>query len=454
MERLGIEMKVHNMARISQCMIVKNEEKNIERALSWGKGIVSEQIVVDTGSSDRTVEIAEQMGAKVYHFEWIDDFAAAKNFAISKAKYEWIALLDADEYFQQEDAQKLLYYVRKLQNKKYDMILTAWVQLDEEEKVKAVSTQSRVFRNTPGLRYKRRIHEFLASLDGYEYKYVDAVNELSIYHTGYTQEAQEKKKGSNRNLKLIEAELAENPDDWEMLGYLGDEHYNRLNLEEAEEAYRKAISCMPAKEKIIDPMRCSWNFVYLLDVLYLRVDTTEETFMEVYNKAIEYRPEEADFDYSAGEYFVFHHKFEKAEKHLKRALELLEKNGNRCMSMFLSGKIQKAYEMLAACCFNNKNLSDCVNYSITLLKTDKYLMSTLVVLLSAFRVDETTNGEKAADASTVAAFLGQNLYDLNSLKDRIFLLKAAMQAGYESLTQVLRGLFTPQELLYVEQALE
>ena len=76
--------------RISQCMIVKNEEKNIERALTWGKGIVSEQIVVDTGSTDRTVEIAERMGAKVYHFKWIDDFSAAKNFAISKAKGNWI----------------------------------------------------------------------------------------------------------------------------------------------------------------------------------------------------------------------------------------------------------------------------------------------------------------------------------------------------------------------------
>ncbi len=68
--------------RLSQCMIVKNEEKNIERALSWGKDIMYEQIVVDTGSTDRTVEIAKGMGAKVYHFEWIDDFAAAKNYAI------------------------------------------------------------------------------------------------------------------------------------------------------------------------------------------------------------------------------------------------------------------------------------------------------------------------------------------------------------------------------------
>ena len=85
--------------RISQCMIVKNEEANIEKALSWGRGILWEQIVVDTGSTDRTVELAEAMGAKIYHFDWIDDFAAAKNFAISKAEGDWVALLDADETF-------------------------------------------------------------------------------------------------------------------------------------------------------------------------------------------------------------------------------------------------------------------------------------------------------------------------------------------------------------------
>ena len=67
-------------------MIVKNEEKNIRRALSWGKDIMCEQIVVDTGSSDRTVEIAREMGAKIFFFPWINDFAAAKNFAIDQAK--------------------------------------------------------------------------------------------------------------------------------------------------------------------------------------------------------------------------------------------------------------------------------------------------------------------------------------------------------------------------------
>ena len=92
---------------MSQCMIVKNEEKNIEQALSWGKGIFFEQIVVDTGSTDRTVELAKKMGAIVYFFPWIDDFAAAKNFALEQAKGKWIAFLDADEYFLKRDRKKL-----------------------------------------------------------------------------------------------------------------------------------------------------------------------------------------------------------------------------------------------------------------------------------------------------------------------------------------------------------
>ena len=71
-------------------MIVKNEEKNIRRALSWGR-ISCEQIVVDTGSSDRTVEIARKWGQRYFSFPWINDFAAAKNFAIDQAKGDWIA---------------------------------------------------------------------------------------------------------------------------------------------------------------------------------------------------------------------------------------------------------------------------------------------------------------------------------------------------------------------------
>ena len=116
--------------RLSQCMIVKNEEKNIRRALSWGRDIMWEQIVVDTGSTDRTAQIAQEMGAKLFRFDWIDDFAAAKNHAIRQAGGDWIVFLDADEYLSPEDTEKLLPLLEGLSGERENAVTAAWVQTD------------------------------------------------------------------------------------------------------------------------------------------------------------------------------------------------------------------------------------------------------------------------------------------------------------------------------------
>ena len=142
-------------ARISQCMIVKNEERNIEKALSWGKSIMWEQIVVDTGSTDHTVELAAKLGAKVVHFQWIDDFAAAKNFAIDQARGEWIAFLDADEYFSERDAHRIPGMLKKIENLslkggRIHMLRSAWLHLDDAGKVFSAGQQDRIFRNIKG----------------------------------------------------------------------------------------------------------------------------------------------------------------------------------------------------------------------------------------------------------------------------------------------------------------
>lgn len=84
-------------AEISLCMIVKNEEKNIGNCLSSVKDLVDEIVIVDTGSTDRTKEIVAQYTDKIYDFEWIDDFAAARNFAFSKGTREYLMWLDADD---------------------------------------------------------------------------------------------------------------------------------------------------------------------------------------------------------------------------------------------------------------------------------------------------------------------------------------------------------------------
>lgn len=434
---------------ISQCMIVKNEEKNIERALSWGRGIVSEQIVVDTGSSDRTVEIAAKMGAKVYHYAWEGDFSAAKNYAISKAKYEWIAFLDADEYFSKEDAEKVLYYVNELQDKKYDIIVTGLANLDQSGNVISLVTQERIFRNIPGLRYNRRIHEYLASVDGTKFYSVDATGELTIYHTGYGN-AQVK---IGRNLELIQAELAEHPDDWEMLGYLGDLYYAGGDLESAEKAFRSSVSLISTgKDDQNNVMpRIATTFVKLLEILYIKQDTEKAAFMDVYDKAVNCLPEDADPDYYAGAFFVKQGDYRLAEKHLRKALSLLGQYGYNCKSMAISAHIEKAYELLALCCCNNGNMEECVQWCTALLSKDRYLMDTLFLLLVAFSRDGLKDAGREVWADTVIGFLGKNLYDFSALKDRYFVLKAAKKTGEESLIQGIRKLFTIEELAMVDQ---
>lgn len=96
------------MASISVCMIVKNEEAVLARCLDSLRGIADEIVIVDTGSTDRTKEIAALYTSRIYDFTWIYDFAAARNFAFSKATKDYIYSADADEVLEETDRQKFL----------------------------------------------------------------------------------------------------------------------------------------------------------------------------------------------------------------------------------------------------------------------------------------------------------------------------------------------------------
>ena len=433
--------------RISQCMIVKNEEANIERALTWGKGIVSEQIVVDTGSTDRTMEIARQMGAIVYEFPWLDDFSAAKNFAISKARYEWVAFLDADEYLAPGDGGKVRDYIETLQNTEAESLLTSCVNLDDEGNVMNVGTQTRIFKRH--LRYEGRIHEHLTSTRNRLLQIADVTEDVTIYHTGYG--AREESGKSGRNLKLILLELEERPDSYEMWGYLGQEYMARADWSAAGTALRKAVSLIPEKGKGVYDITLSVTCLRLLDTL-IHQGAKEADLMEVYRRAIEWWPEEADYDYLLARRFCILGDWEKGERHLRRGLEILETYGTACKSMVLSGEIRRAYELLAVCCHNNGNPAEAVRYTTLLLREDPYLMSALTLMLRTLSEDQPLASRGREGARQVVKLL-RGFYDLSSLRDRLFALRASMGAGYGELTQEIRELFQPKELEVIEQAL-
>jgi len=187
---------------LSLCMIVKNEEENIGECLKSAEGLADEIIVTDTGSTDKTVEIAQSYGAKIEHFAWTKDFAAARNYSISKATSRWIIWLDADDRLPKktvEDIRELL--KREVPDKVFYLVICNSI---DEGKTGIRFSQIRVFPNTPKISFEGRIHEqILPSVRKFKFTEMQLPHE--IFHTGYGDPVQLKEK-QRRNLELFKEE--------------------------------------------------------------------------------------------------------------------------------------------------------------------------------------------------------------------------------------------------------
>lgn len=196
---------VNHTPTLSVCMIVKNEEENLPRALGSIQGLADEIIVVDTGSTDRTVEIARTFGAKVYFFEWCDDFSAARNESLRHATCDHILWLDGDDELPKKEHEKIKKDL--LIKKDHAFYLHIKNNLQSHENV---SIQLRMFPNKRGIRFSGRVHEQVYDA------IVDAGIKMSlchatIIHHGYLNNEDIIKK-LKRNEVLLKQELENNPD--------------------------------------------------------------------------------------------------------------------------------------------------------------------------------------------------------------------------------------------------
>ena len=144
--------------RISVCLIVKNEEDVIGRCLESVKGFADEIIVVDTGSSDKTKDSVRKFTDKLYDFEWIDDFSAARNFAFSKAAKDYLFWLDADDIVMPEDAEKINNLKRSTVPADTYM-MKYYAGTDENGHPTFEFYRERLMKNCPLARFKGFIHE-------------------------------------------------------------------------------------------------------------------------------------------------------------------------------------------------------------------------------------------------------------------------------------------------------
>jgi tetratricopeptide (TPR) repeat protein len=198
--------------RVSLCMIARDEERFLPECLARVRDAVDEIVLVDTGSNDRTVAIAESFGAKVLHSRWDDDFSAPRNLGLAAATGDWILVLDADEFVQDGGCRRIRELVERPEVLGYHL---HFVNVYGHGKTMGVM-MVRLFRNLPGVRYQNVIHEQVTpSLQrlGAPLGLVLTAGDVEVEHHGYTAEVMDQRGKNERNERLFRKQLAQTPDD-------------------------------------------------------------------------------------------------------------------------------------------------------------------------------------------------------------------------------------------------
>jgi glycosyltransferase involved in cell wall biosynthesis len=237
------KLKIRNS--LSICLIVKNEEQFLAQCLKSIRDLAQQIIVVDTGSTDRTVEIAKEFGAEIYSHAWNDDFAAARNAALEHATGDWILVLDADEELPEAEHEKL-----RADMGKSDVIAYRLPLVNRGKEADGQSFVPRLFRNAPGVYYFGRIHEqvFPSLLaHGKSWGLPTHFGTAQLLHHGYTKEMVRDRNKIERNLKLLRQAIAENPTDANLMMNFGLELVRTDDLAGGVVKYREAFELMSAQ---------------------------------------------------------------------------------------------------------------------------------------------------------------------------------------------------------------
>jgi tetratricopeptide (TPR) repeat protein len=261
---------------------------------------VDEMIVVDTGSEDGTIAIAQQYDAQIKHFQWCDDFAAARNFAIAQASGQWILMLDADEelVMESEDWHQQLILDQST--------LAYWIPLTDLHQSMTNLPTLRLFRNLPDLRYSGRYHEQLL----YHQQLIPAeliqnARWLKILHYGYEEQLL-LQKNLNRDIPLLERVRQQESLSLLLLMTLADTYIRTEQIDKARECWTEAFERISSnliagtlpEETVRLP---ALLFTLGLDLLHEQEDY--ETAMLVCRRGLEWFPNYPPLNHLAGSLF-------------------------------------------------------------------------------------------------------------------------------------------------------
>ncbi|MCL1698245.1 glycosyltransferase family 2 protein [Lysinibacillus sp. BPa_S21] len=273
---------------ISLCMIVKNEEEFLPECLRCVQEIVDEIIIVDTGSTDASIEIGKNFGGKVISHKWDNNFAKARNISLENATGDWILILDADEFLDSIDRDDFHKYIKESNADILSLELVNYYGDKRDESRTYTMAQSRLFKNHLGLKFENSIHETInlndVNTDVYKTKHFP----IKIHHLGYLTSVTEKKKKNERNMNLLHAEIKNEKHSPWMEYHLASEYYRQKNFD------RAFIYCNESIKRFLIAGLMPPSLIYNLKYSIL---ITTESFKEVLkgiDKAILLYPDYVD----------------------------------------------------------------------------------------------------------------------------------------------------------------
>ena len=243
-----------NRAKLGAAIIVRNNEKTISETLESIIPVCSQIVVVDTGSYDKTPQICTRLGAEVHFFKWVDDFATARNYALSLLKTEWVLVIDSDEIL---DHYNFLKHSNiKINEKAGGINVKIENYLDKEDlSNKSYHRYTRIFRNHKDIRFIGRIHEQISeSIFNAGYDIIES--EILIKHFGYQEVSQDK---VQRNQELLKREIEDSPDDPWKIYHLAAAEFAGKNFTESEAHFKQIFNSelLSTEQQEISKLRLS-----------------------------------------------------------------------------------------------------------------------------------------------------------------------------------------------------
>ena len=307
--------------RLACCMIAKNEAEFIVGAIESVKGLADEIIVVDTGSTDNTVELARAAGARVEFFPWIGDFSAARNASLNYATADWILCLDADERLQRASFSS----VRAVMEEGGDphrVVCVRIMNYTRDRRFLSDGFSGRLFQNVPTMKFHGRVHEEV----GADRNDISTDYRLDVLfdHFGADPAVMREKSKDARNIELLESRLREKPDDLLTWFYLGSQHSVGGRSDAAVRAFGKVVELFERNPggfgMVMRNLPVPYSYVGYVRGL---ADTGRSSqAIEVGNRGLARYPDNPDLWYHTAFGYIHQRDFANARRYLSKAMEV------------------------------------------------------------------------------------------------------------------------------------